>query len=90
MVAYEAARGGFIDGHVLIIRGVYRERRDAMLAAMDRYFPRGVRWTRPQGGLFLWATLPSGLDSSRMLWPQKAGLCITPPVNNEWRPSERC
>jgi 2-aminoadipate transaminase len=67
MVAYEAARGGFIDQHVPIIRGVYRERRDAMLESMERHFPRSVRWTRPQGGLFLWVTLPSGLDSARLL-----------------------
>ena len=67
MVAYETALGGFIDQHVRFIRRVYRERRDAMLAAMDRSFPAGVRWTRPQGGLFLWVTLPQGLDSARLL-----------------------
>jgi 2-aminoadipate transaminase len=67
MVAYETALGGFIDQHVGFIRRVYRERRDAMLAAMDRSFPAGVRWTRPEGGLFLWVTLPSGLDSARIL-----------------------
>ncbi len=67
MLAYETALGGFIDQHVRFIRRVYRERRDAMLAALDRSFPRGVRWTRPQGGLFLWVTLPSGLDSARVL-----------------------
>lgn len=67
MVACETALGGFIDQHVRFIRRVYRERRDAMLAAMDRSFPAGVRWTRPQGGLFLWVTLPQGLDSARLL-----------------------
>ncbi len=67
MVAYETAVGGFIDQHVRYIRRVYRERRDAMLAAMDRCFPTGVRWTRPEGGLFLWVTLPAGLDSARVL-----------------------
>ncbi|MFQ6117767.1 MAG: PLP-dependent aminotransferase family protein, partial [Candidatus Bipolaricaulia bacterium] len=61
MVAYEVARGGFLDRHVRRIRAVYRERRDAMLAALERHFPEGVCWTHPQGGLFLWATLPEGL-----------------------------
>ena len=67
MVVHEAARDGFLDRHVPVIRKVYRERRDTMLAAMDRHFPQSVRWTRPQGGLFLWATLPQGIDSAKVL-----------------------
>jgi 2-aminoadipate transaminase len=67
MVAYEAARGGFLDRHVRRIRKVYGERRDAMLAALARHFPPGVRWTHPQGGLFLWATLPPGCESGEVL-----------------------
>jgi 2-aminoadipate transaminase len=67
MVAYEAARGGFLDRHVRLIRRVYGERRDAMLRALARHFPPQVRWTRPQGGLFLWVTLPEGLDSAVLL-----------------------
>ncbi|HVP41869.1 MAG TPA: PLP-dependent aminotransferase family protein [Terriglobales bacterium] len=62
MVAYEVAKDGFLDQHVKLIRQVYRERRDAMLAALDQYFPREVSWTRPHGGLFLWVTLPEGMD----------------------------
>lgn len=68
MVACETARGGFLDRHVRHIRQVYRERRDAMLAALERYAPPGVRWTRPAGGLFLWLTLPEGM-SSKDLFP---------------------
>jgi 2-aminoadipate transaminase len=67
MVAYEVARGGFLDRHVRLIRQVYGERRDAMLAALERHFPQGVRWTRPQGGLFLWVTLPAGCDAAEAL-----------------------
>jgi 2-aminoadipate transaminase len=67
MVAYEVARGGFLDQHVRTIRDVYRTRRDAMLRAMDAHFPAGVEWTRPNGGLFLWVTLPEGLDSTALL-----------------------
>ena len=66
MVAYEVARNGFLGQHVKLIRQVYRERRDAMLAALDECFPREVTWTRPQGGLFLWVTLPEGMDSHRL------------------------
>jgi 2-aminoadipate transaminase len=61
-VAYEVARDGFIDKHVKPIRRVYRERRDVMLQALREFFRSEVTWTHPQGGLFLWVTLPEGLD----------------------------
>lgn len=67
MLAYEVARGGFLDGHVRRLRRVYGERRNAMLAAMARHFPPQLRWTRPDGGLFLWVTLPDGQDASLLL-----------------------
>lgn len=67
MLAYETARDGFLDGHVRRIREVYGARRNAMLAALEREFPAGVRWTRPEGGLFLWVTLPPGVDASVVL-----------------------
>jgi 2-aminoadipate transaminase len=63
MVAHEVAKSGFLDEHVTTIRTIYRERRDAMLQAMEDYFPPGVSWTKPQGGLFLWVTMPSEMDS---------------------------
>ncbi len=46
---------------------VYRERRDAMLEALERHFPAGARWSRPEGGLFCWATLPSYIDTTDLL-----------------------
>jgi 2-aminoadipate transaminase len=65
-VAFEVARGGFLDQHVKLIRGVYRERRDVMLQALEEFFPPEVTWTHPQGGLFLWVTLPEGMDSKSL------------------------
>ena len=62
VVAYEVARDGFLDQHVKLIRQVYRERRDVMLQALKEFSPNGVTWTHPEGGLFLWVTLPAGLD----------------------------
>lgn len=44
---------------------VYRERLDSMLAALDRHMPQGVSWTRPEGGLYVWGTLPEGVDATR-------------------------
>lgn len=67
MVAWETARGGFLDLHVRRLRELYRARRDAMLAALERSFPPGCSWTRPKGGLFLWARLPEGMDSAKVL-----------------------
>jgi 2-aminoadipate transaminase len=67
MVTYEAARDGFMDEHVKLIRKVYKERRDAMLQSLDNYFPPEVSWTHPQGGLFLWVTMPPGIDSRKLL-----------------------
>ncbi len=63
MVAYEVAKSGFLDQHIRIIRATYGERRDVMLAAMEKYFPPGVKWTRPEGGMFLWVELPEGLNA---------------------------
>ena len=67
MVVYEAARDGFIDEHVKLIRKVYKQRRDAMLEALHDFFPSEVSWTRPEGGLFLWVTMPPGIDTRRLL-----------------------
>jgi 2-aminoadipate transaminase len=67
IVAHEISRGGFLDQHAKLIRRVYKERRDVMLAAMDRYFPPDVDWTQPAGGLFLWGTIPEYLNSTDVL-----------------------
>jgi DNA-binding transcriptional MocR family regulator len=45
---------------------LYRERRDAMLSALDEHMPEGCTWTKPGGGFFVWLTLPEGLDSKTM------------------------
>ena len=46
---------------------VYRSRRDAMLAALEEYFPEEATWTNPQGGFYIWATLPEYLDAADLL-----------------------
>lgn len=66
MVAYEVARDGFLDEHIKVIRRVYGERRNVMLEALEEYCPPEVTWTHPLGGLFLWVTLPVGMDSHRL------------------------
>ncbi len=52
---------------IKVYREIYRERRDALLSALEDLMPAGTTWTRPSGGLFVWATLPEGLDSKAMM-----------------------
>ncbi|MBN2304549.1 MAG: PLP-dependent aminotransferase family protein [Anaerolineae bacterium] len=66
MVIYEVAKDGFIDEHVATLREVYRKRRDAMLGALDRFMPHEVRWTQPQGGLFLWMHFPAQINAREL------------------------
>ncbi len=67
IVAHEVGQHGFIDRHVKVIQDTYRVRRDAMLDALDEHMPEGVSWTKPQGGLFLWVTLPQQFNATEML-----------------------
>lgn len=55
-----------LDEHVDKIRAVYKHRCDVMLEAMDKYFPEGIRYTRPEGGLFTWVELPDYIDTKEM------------------------
>ncbi len=54
-------------GQVQVFRDLYKQRRDAMLEALDDQFPPGCSWTVPDGGFYVWLTLPEGLDSQAML-----------------------
>jgi 2-aminoadipate transaminase len=66
-VAYEVAKGGFLDEHVKTIRATYKERRDVMFEMMAEMFPPEVSWSRPQGGMFLWGILPEDMDAAEVL-----------------------
>jgi 2-aminoadipate transaminase len=54
-------------GYVRNLIELYRERRDAMLDALAEFMPEGAHWTRPEGGFFIWVTLPSYADATDML-----------------------
>ena len=58
---------GLIEEQKARIRPYYRAKRDAMLDALSSEMPPGVRWTRPAGGLFVWLTLPEGMDAEVLL-----------------------
>lgn len=56
-----------LDAHVEKIKEVYGKRRTVMLDAMDEYFPEGIKFTRTDGGLFTWVTLPEGIDAAQLM-----------------------
>ncbi|GAD24418.1 PLP-dependent aminotransferase family protein [Acidovorax sp. MR-S7] len=67
MVA-EVMKGGFLEHHVPTIRALYKQQRDAMLAALEREMAGlSVTWNRPDGGMFLWVRLPEGMSAIDLL-----------------------
>jgi 2-aminoadipate transaminase len=66
-LAYEVSQGGFLDEHIKEIRGLYGKRRDLMLDMVEEFFPQEAQFTRPEGGLFLWITLPDSINTVKML-----------------------
>ncbi len=66
-MAYEACRDGLLDRHVPTIRSTYHTRRDTMLEALELHMPKDVKWTRPKGGMFIWLTLPTHIDTTLLL-----------------------
>jgi len=76
-IVLEAMRDGSYDHHVELLIGSYRKKRDAMLAALDKWMPKlpGLSWTHPHGGLYVWLTLPESIDASRDAAMFKA--CLT-------------
>lgn len=66
MVMLEVARSSFED-QVARARQHYRTKRDAMLAALQEHMPAACSWTVPDGGLFVWVTLPAGIDAAQLL-----------------------
>ncbi|MGA2551970.1 MAG: PLP-dependent aminotransferase family protein [Burkholderiaceae bacterium] len=67
MAVHEIVQSGFLKTHLPQIRALYRSQCEAMLAALERHFPRSAQWTRPQGGMFIWVTLPEGIDTGELL-----------------------
>lgn len=55
------------EPHVAKLRATYMARRDHLLAALSREMPEGVEWTKPEGGMFVWVTLPKGMDGADLL-----------------------
>ncbi len=67
MVVYEVIKDGFLDQHIPKIRTLYANQCQAMLDAMAESFPASVTWTKPEGGMFIWVTLPKHIDAMKLL-----------------------
>ncbi|MCK4302377.1 MAG: PLP-dependent aminotransferase family protein [candidate division Zixibacteria bacterium] len=64
---YEFVKAGKLEPHIEKIKVDYRTKRDAMLETMRETFPAGVKWTEPEGGLFLWVELPQHMSAKDLL-----------------------
>ena len=67
-ILYEFLNRGLLEKQITVIIKAYREKRDFMLSMLSKYMPKlpGLKWTHPQGGLFLWVTLPEDMDAGEM------------------------
>ena len=62
-VAAEFLRSGRLDANLKKTIALYKSKRDLLLGLLEEHMPEGVRWTRPEGGLFLFLTMPEGFDA---------------------------
>ncbi len=67
MVVYEVVKDGFLEQHIPQIRSLYANQCQVMLDAMAECFPASVTWTKPEGGMFIWVTLPKHIDAMKLL-----------------------
>ncbi len=65
-LAAEFMGSGALDRNLQRSISLYRDKRDYMVSLLEKYMPDGVSWTHPDGGLFLWVTLPEGIDTVAM------------------------
>lgn len=65
-IAARFMKKGYYDKNIERVKINYRNKRDSMIAAFEKYMPEGVTWTNPEGGLFLFVTLPEGYDSTEL------------------------
>jgi 2-aminoadipate transaminase len=66
-IAYEFCRRGYLQPYIERVREAYRQKCECMLTCLEEFFPPEMRWTRPQGGFFVWATAPETVDTVELL-----------------------
>ena len=65
-IAEEYIKSGFIDKQIPKIRKMYKKKRDIMLKALEKHFPKGSCWNKPEGGMFIWVILPDNIDTKEI------------------------
>jgi DNA-binding transcriptional MocR family regulator len=65
-VVYEFMKRGLAEPHVEKIKADYLAKRNLMIKTMEETFPEGIKWTRPEGGLFLWVELPEHMSAKKL------------------------
>lgn len=58
---------GLMNAHMPAVRGLYKTQCSCMLEALEKYFPQGTSWTKPDGGMFIWVTLPEYINTDEMM-----------------------
>ena len=66
-IAAEYMKRGLLDKNLVKTIRLYKSRRDHMLSCFEKYMPEGVKWTKPEGGLFLFITLPENMNADELL-----------------------
>jgi len=78
-VVYRYLTDHSVDAHILRIRAAYKRQRDLMISSIENSFPQEVGFTRPEGGMFLWVTLPENLSAMRLFdLAREGGVAFVP------------
>lgn len=69
LIAAEVLNAGLLDGHLPMVRKIYKHQAEAMLAALEEFMPKraDISWTKPAGGMFIWVTLPETIDTTELM-----------------------
>jgi len=67
MAVHEIVQDDLLSRHLPVIQNLYRRQCEIMLTALDDHFPKSAQWTRPEGGMFIWVTLPKNVDATELL-----------------------
>lgn len=65
-IAYEYIKQGLIEKQLKKIKVMYKKKLDVMLNSLEKHFPKNCEWTKPDGGMFIWATLPHKIDTREL------------------------
>jgi 2-aminoadipate transaminase len=67
-LAAEYLLGGYLDAHLPKIIDIYRPKQEALFHALGKHFPDSFKWSKPEGGMFIWAEGPEGIDMEKIYW----------------------